>query len=76
MEKVGITTVVVTAMSPLAANVGANRIVTGDAVPHPFGDPSLSAEGEREYRGRLVAKALAALQTEVEEPTIFSVEET
>jgi glycine reductase len=63
-------------MSPLAANVGANRIVTGDAVPHPFGDPSLSPEGEHDYRRRLVEKALEALATEVDEPTVFAVEES
>jgi glycine reductase len=75
MEKAGLPTVVVTAMSPLAQSVGANRIVRGKAVSHPFGDPTLIPEEERQYRKRLVEEALVALGTSVEAPTIFEPKE-
>jgi glycine reductase len=67
-------TVVVTAMSPLALSVGANRIVRGKAVAHPFGDPALVPDEEREYRRRFVEQALTALATPVDAPTVFSSE--
>jgi glycine reductase len=58
-------------MSPLAQSVGSNRIVTGKAVPHPFGDPSMVPDDERRYRRRLVERALESLTEEVDGPTIF-----
>ncbi len=58
-------------MSPLAQSVGANRIVRGKAVPHPFGDPEMVPRDEREYRRGIVERALEALTTQVEAPTIF-----
>lgn len=61
----------VTALSPLAESVGSNRIVRGEAVRHPFGNPALGIKEEREYRRRLVEEALTALKTEVEGPTVF-----
>jgi hypothetical protein len=36
------------------------------------GDPDLSPAEERRYRKRLVMKALDALQTPVEEPTVIA----
>lgn len=62
-------------MSPLAQSVGANRIVRGNAVPHPFGDPAMVPAEEREYRRRLVEEALTALETAVEGPTVFETKE-
>ena len=51
--------------------VGANRIVPTIAIPHPFGNPSLSAAEEKELRREIVEKALVALTTEVTDQTIF-----
>lgn len=42
---------------------------------HPFGDPSRTLEGEKEWRLRVVRAALAALQTPVQQPTVFDVED-
>jgi len=56
---------------PISQTVGANRIVPAIAIPHPFGDPSRSAEEEKTIRRRLVEKSLKALQTEIEEQTVF-----
>lgn len=61
----------VTALSPLAHAVGANRIVGGKAVSHPFGDPTLLPDEERRYRRHVVERALAALATPIEAPTVF-----
>jgi hypothetical protein len=36
------------------------------------GDPSLSPDEERKFRKRLVLKALEALRTPVEEPTVLA----
>ena len=61
----------VTALVPLAESVGVLRIVQGNAVTHPFGDPDLEATEELSYRRRVVEAAVAALQAEVAEPTVF-----
>ena len=62
-------------MSPLALSVGANRIVRGKAVAHPFGDPSLVPDEEKDYRRRLVEEAISSLSKPVDAPTVFEVKE-
>jgi betaine reductase len=59
-------------MYPIAEQVGASRIVKGVSIPHPCGDPSLPAELDRQLRRQIVAKALKALETPVEVPTVFT----
>ena len=54
--------------------VGVSRIVQGRAVPNPLGDPSLPPEKEKELRREFVLKALELLQTEVEGPTVLTVD--
>ena len=66
----------VTAMSTMAKQLGVNRIVTGTKIPHPCGDPNLSPEADKALRRKIVESALAALQTEVNGPTIFTPEVT
>ena len=51
--------------------VGANRIVPAIAIPHPLGNPALSMEEEKDIRRNILNKALKALETEVEDQTIF-----
>ena len=63
-----------TAMSSMAEQVGASRIVIGGRIPHPVGNPNLPAEREEAWRRRMVMLALKALQTEVDGPTIFSLD--
>ncbi len=41
------------------------------AIPHPLGDPSLSADDERALRRRLVERALDALTTSIDAQTVF-----
>lgn len=57
--------------------VGVNRVVVGQAVPHPVGNPTLKdPDKEKALRRKLVEAALQLLQTEVEEgkTTIVTVE--
>jgi glycine reductase len=62
----------VSALDALAKSIGSNRIVRGKAITSVVGDPTLSRDDERRFRKRIVMKALAALQTAVEEPTVFA----
>jgi glycine reductase complex component B subunit gamma len=55
--------------------VGAPRIVPTRGIPYPTGDPDLDAKRERAWWRRLLEKALVAVATHVEKPTVFEVEE-
>jgi len=69
-EKAGITSVQITTLPLLASGVGANRIVTAKAIPHPTGDFTLDKDAEYSLRMDIVENALASLQQEVDGPTI------
>ena len=56
---------------PISQSVGANRIIPTVAIPHPLGNPALTAAEEKTIRKNLVDKALQALQTDVTEQTVF-----
>jgi hypothetical protein len=60
--------VFVTALPTIATMIGANRIVRGPAITHPFG----LSQGERR---RIVERALAMLEAEVEATTVWEIEE-
>lgn len=53
--------------------LGVNRVVVGEAVPHPVGNPKLTPEKEKELRRKYVKKALELLQQDVTEPRILTV---
>jgi betaine reductase len=59
---------------PVAAAVGAPRIVPTRGIPYPAGDPSLSPEAERAWRRSLLLAALRAISTRVSAPTVFNPE--
>jgi len=59
-------------MTPVAEMVGSHRIVQGNGIVHPLGSAESSPEEERRLRRRIFEKALEALQTEVDKPTVFS----
>ena len=71
IEKYGIPVVHICTVTPISMTVGANRIVPAIAIPHPLGNPKLSAEEEKELRRSIVEKGLKALQTPVDKQTIF-----
>jgi glycine reductase complex component B subunit gamma len=62
----------ITAMCSMGKQLGANRIITGTKIPHPCGDPTLSAEADRVLRREIVGCALRALQADLRDPTIFT----
>lgn len=65
----------VTALPTVATMIGANRVVRGVAITNPFGDPGRSLAGERALRRRLVERAIALLETDVEPGTVWAGEE-
>ena len=71
MEGEGIPVAFITAMTKIAMQQKANRIVTGVRIPHPCGDPSLPPEADLALRKKIVACALEAVQTKVEGSTVF-----
>ncbi len=54
--------------------MGAPRIVPTRGIPYPTGDPNLDPKAEKEWRRKLLEKALEALTTPVKEPTVFAVD--
>jgi len=71
IERAGIPVVHMCTITPISLTVGANRIVPTIAIPHPLGNPALDPADEKKLRRQLVEKALAALQTEISEQTVF-----
>jgi hypothetical protein len=57
----------VTSLPTVATMIGANRIVRGPAITHPFGL-------DEDDRRRIVERALAMLETDVEPNTVWEVE--
>lgn len=43
----------------------------GGGIPYPAGNPDLPRDAERAWRRRLVERALDALATTVDRPTLF-----
>ena len=58
-------------MTPISDMVGANRTVQGNGIVHPLGDAQASAAQEHALRRRLIERALDALRTPVDAPTLF-----
>ena len=71
IERAGIPVVHICTVTPISMTVGANRIVPAVAIPHPLGNPALDKEEEKKLRRQIVEKALKALTTEGDGPTIF-----
>jgi betaine reductase len=61
----------ISALGPVASDLGANRVVRGVKIPHPCGDPSLDVAGDHALRVRLVRGSLKAISTGVEQAAIF-----
>ena len=68
IERAGIPVVYVTSLPTVATMIGANRIVRGPAITHPFGL-------DEKERGRIVERALEMLETDVEPTTVWEIEE-
>jgi len=61
----------ITALGPVAADLGANRVIRGVKIPHPCGDPTLDPAGDHALRLGLVRAALVALGTKLDKTTLF-----
>ncbi len=59
-------------MTPVALMVSSNRIIPGSGIVHPIGNADLAPKSEKALRRAIIEKALEALQTEIEEPTLFA----
>ncbi len=70
----GIPVVQIATIVPIMLTVGANRIIPGVAIPHPVGDYSNGPEGDRAVRRELLERALKAMETPIEEQTVFEKE--
>lgn len=71
IEKTGIPVVHICTVVPISLTVGANRIVPAVAIPHPLGNPALDPVEEKELRRSIVEKSLKALETWIEDQTVF-----
>jgi glycine reductase len=71
LERAGIPTVQICTMTNVALRMGSNRILPSRSVLYPTGDPSLTPVDELKLRRQLVKRALKAVQTDIEEQTIF-----
>ena len=71
IERAGIPVVHMCTVVPISLTVGANRIIPTVAIPHPLGNPALEPAEEKKLRRKLVERALKALETEVEDQTVF-----
>ena len=61
----------ITALGPVASELGANRVVRGVKIPHPCGDPTLEPGGDHALRVGLVRTSLSALATKLDAAQIF-----
>jgi betaine reductase len=71
LEREGLPTVIVTSLTEVALKVGANRVLRGATFSSPCGQPGLALADERGWRLALVRRAMAALATPVDGPTLF-----
>lgn len=61
-------------LTGIALRVGAPRIVPTRGIPYPTGDPALPPDEERAWRRQLLERAVEALCTAVDGPTLFPVD--
>jgi glycine reductase len=61
LEKAGIPATLICTLTSIAATVGANRIIPALGIPHPLGEPKLSAQEEKAARKNLVTQAIKLL---------------
>ena len=67
----GIPVAQICTMIPVATEVGSRRMVPSGGIITPTGSPDLSPEAEREFRRRVVVKALEALPEAIEGQKVY-----
>ncbi len=73
IERAGITIVQMANLVPVAKTTGANRIVPTISIPYPLGDPKTPEDEQWKVRYTRVGAALDALETDIEDQTVFKV---
>ena len=63
--------VLITCLANVAEQVGIGRIIAGNKFHYPVGQPELPPADELRWRVALIEKALATLETKLEESKIF-----
>ena len=71
IERAGIPVVHICTVVPISLTIGANRIVPAVGIPYPLGDPTKGPERSKAIRRELVERAIKALQTTIEDQTVF-----
>jgi glycine reductase complex component B subunit gamma len=71
LERRGLPVAMISALPPVALELGANRVIRGVKIPHPCGDPAVDAEHGLAIRREIVERALRALATSIDRATIF-----
>ena len=61
IERAGIPIVHVTNLTKISEGIGTHRIFRGNSVLHVFGNPALTPEQEKQYRKKLLERALELL---------------
>ena len=74
IERSGIPVAYVTTLTSLAEENRANRIVAGVRIPHPLGNPLLTADNEQSLRRAVTQRALDVLTEPVDGPKVFRVD--
>ncbi len=62
--------VLITCLANVASQVGVGRIIGGNKFHYPVGQPELPPAEELKWRAKLLEKALAALETPIDDPQI------
>ena len=75
IQRAGIPVVQVTNLTKIAEGIGSIRIMRGNSVLHVFGDPTLPAQAEKDYRLQRALKALNMLEEVPEEGQRAVIEE-
>lgn len=52
---------VLCALTSIASNVGAPRVLAAKGIPYPAGDPALTPEAEAQWRDELLERAVRLL---------------
>jgi glycine reductase len=71
LEKAGIPTAQITAMTPVALGASSIRVVQGKEIVNPLGNAKMDLPTEKKLRLEIIAEALKALQTQVKGSTLF-----
>jgi len=71
LEKAGIPTAQICAITPVAVMVGSNRIIKGAKIVNPLCDVNMELNEEKSGRRNIVGKALTALAADITEQKVF-----